>query len=108
MTATATTARRTFFALLTAVGFILMEAISGVQAAAPDFPQAEPAVVAAPTWDSHGGAKGCRPMREGELADTVLVVTQQGDTVQMGFDRAWGMVTDTEHANDVHVIGACR
>ena len=63
---------------------------------------------AAPTWDSHGGAKGCEPMREGVLTDLVLVVTQQGDVERMDFDSAWAVVQDDEPANDVYVVGACR
>lgn len=62
---------------------------------------------AAPSWDSHGGVEGCRPMVEGEMVDRVLVVTQGGESVRMDFDRAWSVATDDEHANDVYVIGAC-
>lgn len=63
---------------------------------------------AAPTWDSHGGQHGCRPMQEGDLSERVLVVTQPGTTVRMRFDRAWNLNHDNEPANDVYAIGVCK
>lgn len=63
---------------------------------------------AAPTWETHGGMNGCEPIREGVLSDRVLVVTQQGSVERVGFDAAWAVAHDSESANDVYVIGACR
>ena len=61
-----------------------------------------------PTWETHGGAKGCHEFFPGDLTDTVLVVTQQGETVRMDFDAAWAAAHDDETANDLWVIGACE
>ena len=60
-----------------------------------------------PTFASHG-QPGCAPLVEGELVDVVLVVTQDGETVRMGFDAAWDRSHDDTWANDVWTIGQCR
>lgn len=103
-----TITRRFAFALLTAVGFILMEAISGVQAAAPDFTHAvTPAV--APTWTSATADRfpACRAHREGDVAAVVVVADTSSDVRRMSTDLAWALNSDAEKANDVWVVGTC-
>lgn len=61
-----------------------------------------------PAWETHGGAKGCHEFFPGDQTNTVLVVTQQAETVRMDFDAAWAAAHDSNTANDLWVIGACE
>lgn len=110
-----TTTRRLFFALLTAVGFILMEAISGVQAPAPDFTQGAEAAVVIPTWaDVAADFPRCEQERGGLPLSTqvwpsafVVADADTGEVTKVSVDAAWKRITDDNPANDVWTLGAC-
>lgn len=63
-----------------------------------------------PTWAEYRtapAAQGCHVQREGELADTVVVVDQDNRVRRMGTDVAEERATSSGWVDDVVVIGVC-
>lgn len=65
--------------------------------------------VNSPSWSQSVAAEfpGCQKQREGDVSDTVVVVTQGSDMKRVSTESAYALNTDDERANDVWVIGVC-
>lgn len=108
-----TTTRRLAFALLTAITFILTEAIMGTMAPAPDFTQAEPAeaAVVIPSWaDVADDFPHCTSVQAGtdDLATIAVVAdAQTGQVSTMTVAKVWDRALDKKAGNDVWTLGLC-
>lgn len=52
---------------------------------------------------------GCvASLPSGTIPATVVVVKRTGDVIRMDFDRAWTVAHNSNAADDVWVVGACR